>query len=183
MRNEGGKVMICNKCNHVLPNDSSFCQYCGERLLDDFVTNNTVEENQSLNCYNVKDQKSNQNKKRIKNFKMSKCTLTLSLISIILFAINIFQVVLNVNLNDDLYHERVYSDNLVKKINEIEDRNSSIYSEYSFYNKYAVVVYDDNTNYYHKYYCDFANKNNSFWIYNVEAALRDGYVPCPYCCR
>ena len=24
--------MICSKCNHTLPDDSEFCQYCGERI-------------------------------------------------------------------------------------------------------------------------------------------------------
>lgn len=31
--------MICNKCNHKLPDDSTFCQYCGNRINLDAINN------------------------------------------------------------------------------------------------------------------------------------------------
>ena len=37
--------MICNKCNHKLPDDSEFCQYCGKKI--------DPEENNSLSSSEI----------------------------------------------------------------------------------------------------------------------------------
>ena len=34
--------MICNKCNHTLPGDSEFCQYCGNKIQGDTREINSV---------------------------------------------------------------------------------------------------------------------------------------------
>ena len=30
--------MNCNKCNHILPDDSEFCQYCGSKIIKNSAT-------------------------------------------------------------------------------------------------------------------------------------------------
>ena len=39
--------MICNKCNHTLPDDSEFCQYCGTEIFQEKeeISNDVKEEN------------------------------------------------------------------------------------------------------------------------------------------
>lgn len=37
--------MICNRCNHKLPNDSEFCQYCGNKIEAGFVASPRLSEN------------------------------------------------------------------------------------------------------------------------------------------
>ena len=34
--------MVCSKCNHKLPNDSEFCQYCGNKIQGDTGEVNSV---------------------------------------------------------------------------------------------------------------------------------------------
>ena len=41
--------MICNKCNHNLPDDSEFCQYCGNKVEKGFVVSTEMFEETTVN--------------------------------------------------------------------------------------------------------------------------------------
>lgn len=50
----------------------------------------------------------------------------------------------------------------------------------NFFDEHVVFVEDDGTDLYHKYGCDrFAG--DSFWAFNSEAAIDQGYQPCEVC--
>ena len=44
--------MVCNKCNHKLPDDSEFCQYCGAKIepITDEVDSSVVAPDEALNA-------------------------------------------------------------------------------------------------------------------------------------
>ena len=57
---------------------------------------------------------------------------------------------------------------------------ASIKKEYNFYHDYAVIVPTEDDSY-HRYGCPNIDENDSFWIYNINAAESRGYTPCPEC--
>ena len=66
--------------------------------------------------------------------------------------------------------------------NRMSDKISEMESEIDFYDRYVVFVRDDNTDWYHKYDCMiFQNSYASFWAYNIDAAISEGFEPCFYC--
>lgn len=99
---------------------------------------------------------------------------------------NIYQSNLNqsltldvINLQND-YSETIEFKNRYKSsLYDLKNSYSEMIKEYNFYHNYAVIVFE-NDPYYHTYDCDHVD-DNSFWIYNVEAAISEGYQPCPYC--
>jgi len=76
---------------------------------------------------------------------------------------------------------------LKSKLNSLENTNkeasdklNSIQPEYNFYHNGAVIVYNNNTNLYHKYGCSKVTAQE-YWIYNIELAKSKNYTPCPTC--
>ena len=66
----------------------------------------------------------------------------------------------------------------------LADEISELESEISFYDRYVVFVNDDGTQMYHKYDCMiFQGSDTSFWAYNIDAAISEGFHACFYCSR
>ena len=69
---------------------------------------------------------------------------------------------------------------LKKDITSLKNELEICYREINFIDEFVVFVEDDGTNWYHKYQCS-RFRADSFWAYNIDAALAEGYKPCPYC--
>lgn len=163
--------MNCPKCSSILPDDSEFCAFCGEKIISDEPKPEPKTEHKSKSKYKIKH-----NKHKIK--KPSKLTIGFMVLSIVLVALNIFQLCLYVNERDEAYRHLANKENEYNRLSKAYD---DILSEYEFYHRYAVVVYDDGHNQYHKYGCLFHKEYDGLWIYNSEAAESQGYAPCPFC--
>ncbi len=75
------------------------------------------------------------------------------------------------------------------RIEELEIENQQYYDywvesfeQIAFFDEFVVFVEDDGTNWYHKYECRRFT-GNDFWAFNIDAAIIDGYKPCPFCCE
>lgn len=79
--------------------------------------------------------------------------------------------------NNDLSAEIL---KLRAQVSGLRNQVSEFTSEIEFIDEYVVFIEDDGTDYYHHYDCNrFIGA--SFWVLNVNAAIVDGYEPCPLC--
>jgi len=76
---------------------------------------------------------------------------------------------------------------LEKRVNSLEEQKwdlQYLVDDYEdlvdFVDDYVVFIEDDGTNLYHKYEC-YKFKGNSFWVYNTEMAIANGYNKCTLC--
>ena len=80
-------------------------------------------------------------------------------------------------------------DVLVNKKIELEEMEKTMMkvieagaTEISFYESHVVFVLIDGTNEYHKYSCSkFKPEDYDFLAFNLNAAIHEGYEPCPKC--
>lgn len=184
-------------------NDKKFCKRCGDSL---------NENKKCISCGKQYFYPSRYIKNAKVHFKKVHIILiSLSLLLIISLTFNVFQFVseqnqiqnINTEKNelqtkyDDLESNYSNSQNNIKiKNTTIEELNSQIDAlkeNLSWYDEQVAIVYDDNTNLYHKHPCfevllsiAKAEKNGtdystSYWVYSINAAEQRGYEPCPSC--
>ena len=180
--------MICNKCGKTLPDDSTFCQFCGSQLetptftphidharifhqtMDSSNKNSRKKVKYCSRCGGVIDSKTKQcascEKKHLFSKLFNRKTILPMILSFLLLVSLIFNIVLAVDL--DYYRSRTAD-------------YYSINSKLSFYEKHVVCVPNDGSKKYHKYGCSKFYQDDGYWAFNVEAAKDRGYKPCNYC--
>jgi len=101
-----------------------------------------------------------------------------AIISIVLGVFLCISVALNIYLYIKAQEEPTYIvDNKYEKYYDYWKVNQD---KVDFMNEFIVIVSDDNTKLYHKYGCSKLDLD-SFWAYNIAAAIGEGYKACPYC--
>lgn len=100
----------------------------------------------------------NKNEKK-RSFKIP--LIIVSILLILSFALNLYQL----GLNNQSNKERIENSEKLEFIDE-----------------YIVFIEDDNTEWYHKYEC-YRFSGEDFWAYNIDQAKNLGYEPCPVCCK
>lgn len=189
--------MKCKICSKEIPDDSEFCQFCGNKI----PVIPTAEMNQ----------------KQLKALKKWK---TLSFLFLTLFVVSTGAAGF---LGYCYYQEQNATAECEKRLDEekrnhaseanseetealreennrlvkanrslkscIEEKEESIEnwrSKYysisgcaEFMKEYVVIVGADEY-YYHKYGCRYLNES-TFYVYNVDNAIANGYVPCSHC--
>lgn len=145
------KETFCKKCGGKI-NDDKKCTKCGKQYFKITI-----------------------------NFIIALC---LSLIIVVLGTLFGFQIKKSLDLENKIQKISKEKDTLSAQVAEYKDK---YYDELfdridkeSFMDNYVVIVCNDGTKKYHKYGCEDLNLS-SFWVYNTDAAVGDGYIMCKKC--
>ena len=171
-------------------NKKSFCTKCGS-IIDPTTHLCPI-------CDNSQRSTTQTAPKKPKSGKFIVFIIILSVLSFILLILNVAQFLLNSmntsSSNDahqsevSSYEERISEldeeisnhldtiSDLESEIEELETENKKL----DFYNEHIVVVSDDGTNLYHKYGCNKFD-DSSFWAFNSEYAISEGFEACHIC--
>ena len=172
--------MKFSKCNNIIPDDSSFCNHCGNRNIQSDTENQPQKSRYFCSvCGGLIDPQTKQctqcRKQHFKGFS------TKTAIAIVLFVLFVISIIVSVILyiQNTKFNERLEA--LETENQQYYDYWNETFGQIAFFDEFVVFVEDDGTNLYHKYGC-YKFKGDSFWAFNVEAAEDQEYEPCPYCC-
>ena len=191
--------MICSNCNNIVPDNSDFCPNCGLQL----VTKPTTHISPSVcpNCGSREYFKNGKcvscgrkNSRAVKNKKFIIAFAAFA--SVMIIAVGFFFVLAaGLGITCDEYKAKtVKYEEKYKTISEDYEEMSESYSMLSedyedleklggeFFNNYAVIVHDDGSNVFHRYWCSKRNSEKGFWIFNIDAAKEKGFSACTQCC-
>jgi len=155
------KTTFCKKCGKEIDPETKKCKGCGKQYF---------------------------------NIKLIGISRIAVIVSIVLLCLNLFQLYLyymQVQQTESYHKIVIVQDETIKNkdssisakdtiISEKEKKIERMQEQYDFFDRYAVVVPNNGTYYYHKYGCEDCDTSH-FWIYNTEAAKDNGYKPCPKC--
>lgn len=149
--------MYCQKCGNEIPDNSIFCDVCGERVSLQPGTQQTTQKN-------------------VKKKERNKSTIILSVFLILsLIGCGVLGYIVGQQASIIVSHESV--------INDYQDWLDVYLPKAIFLDNYVVIVGDNGSKYYHKYECGLWRSCESILIYNEETAGQDGYKPCSICCK
>ncbi len=149
--------MFCQKCGNEIPDNSVFCDVCGERVSLQVGTQQTVQ-------------------KDVKKKKRNKSTIILSVfLCLSLIGCGVLGYIVAEQSSIIASRNRI--------IQNYQDQLDDYRPKANFLDNYVVIVGDNGSKYYHKYECGLWRSCESIWIYNEEAARQDGYKPCSICCK
>lgn len=194
--------MTCNKCQHNSPDDSVFCQYCGNRL--DVQSSETAIDK---SCHDPSNKNNTQNTKRLNRPIAGAIILTLSvlLFCVALFAFLQFQN--NIRLQNQIeqlqnqvadkdkvvenYESQIKSqkeaiEQLETKYQALKSKNLVFSSQLSNLGSQTVIIYNPSTQVYHPGVCyETVREKNGLtettYLLDVTLALQLGYTACPMC--
>lgn len=149
--------MYCQKCGNEIPDNSVFCDVCGERVSLQVGTQQTV-------------QKDVEKKKRNKSTIILSVFLCLSLIGCGVLGYIVADQASFITSRKQIIQN--YRDELDKCIPKAE-----------FLDNKVVIVGGTSTKTYHKYGCVLLDTTNGYLAFNPENAKANGYKPCSICCK
>lgn len=175
--------MNCPKCSSTLPDDSEFCSFCGEKIVNAVANKEIIK----LSKKRIKETKKETRNSSRFAIRVLSSFVALLIVSTIAFASLYFSSENKYKKAIEEYKEIINAKNsTITSIMAEKDKLESQLSVYNIRYKEKADFLDErisfvvsNSNYYHTYDCDYFK--GTFWAYNTEAAEYEGYKPCPIC--
>ena len=115
---------------------------------------------------------------------INKFTVSIAILCILLSAsigANIYQILQNIDFQNNINTLNETIENKQELYDELHDEWYELHKTVSFYEKYIVVLPNDNSETYHIYGCMYCNASR-FWIFTIDDAKAADYQPCNNCC-
>ena len=151
--------MFCQKCGNEIPDNSVFCDVCGEKVSPHQETPKSPKK------------------------KRSNAVIVLSVFLVVALAgCGVLGYIAIRKANLVAFKSEVIK-NKNNSMDYYENEVDLLRERAEFLDNYVVIVGDNGSKYYHKYECGLWRSGESIGIYNEEAARQDGYKPCSICCK